>query len=303
MEQIVVNDSLKQEAAHQDTIKHDSLQTSLAKDSLTQTIIPNDSISQSAAKKESTQTSKSMLEAPVEYDAKDSIVYVAGKGLVYLYGDSKVDYQNLELTAAEIAISLDSSIVHAIGAPDSTGVMIGEPIFKQGSDQYDAKKISYNFKTRKGFVEQINTTEGDGFLTSESAKRTADGEMHIHHGKYTTCDADHPHFYLALTRAKVRPGKDVVFGPAYLVVEDVPLPLAIPYGFFPVNKSYSSGFIMPSYGDEMSRSFYLRDGGYSFAINDYIDLKLKGEIYTKAHVVSDGNRITTKVTDIQVTSI
>jgi len=105
--------------------------------------------------------------------------------------------------------------------------------------------------------------------------------MYVRHGKYTTCNAKHPHFYMALTRAKVRPGKDVVFGPAYLVVEDVPLPLAIPYGFFPFSKKYSSGFIMPTFGDESIRGFYLRDGGYYFAINDMIDLKLIGEIYTK----------------------
>ena len=125
------------------------------------------------------------------------------------------------------------------------------------------------------------TQQGDGFLISEESKRDAEGVMYVRHGKYTTCNAKHPHFYMALTRAKVRPGKDVVFGPAYLVVEDVPLPLAIPYGFFPFSKKYSSGFIMPTFGDESIRGFYLRDGGYYFAINDMIDLKLIGEIYTK----------------------
>ena len=105
--------------------------------------------------------------------------------------------------------------------------------------------------------------------------------MFLYHGRYTTCDLPHPDFYIAMSRAKVRPGKDVVFGPAYLVVADVPLPLAIPYGFFPFTSSYTSGFIMPTYGDESTRGFYLRDGGYYFAISDKMDLKLLGEIYTK----------------------
>lgn len=141
--------------------------------------------------------------------------------------------------------------------------------------------MAFNFKTKKGYITNVETTQGDGFMQSQHSKRAADGTLYLEHAKYTTCDAKHPHFYLALSRAKVRPGKESVFGPAYLVVADVPLPLAVPYGFFPFNKKYSSGFIMPSYGDETSRGFYLRDGGYYFAINDYMDIKALGEIYTK----------------------
>ena len=141
--------------------------------------------------------------------------------------------------------------------------------------------MAFNFKTKKGLISGVYTNQQDGYLTSEKSKRGADGNLFLQHGRYTTCDEPHPDFYLALSRAKVRPGKDVVFGPAYLVVADVPLPFAIPYGFFPFTKSYSSGFIMPTYGDETDRGFYLRDGGYYFAINDMMDLKLLGEIYTK----------------------
>jgi lipopolysaccharide assembly outer membrane protein LptD (OstA) len=150
-----------------------------------------------------------------------------------------------------------------------------------GQDTYENDTISFNFKTKKGLIRNVYTEQEDGFLNGKLAKRTATGEIYLQHGTYTTCDADHPDFYIALSRAKVRPGKDVVFGPAYLVVCDVPLPLAIPYGFFPFTKSYSSGFIMPTYGDESARGFYLRDGGYYFAISDKFDLKLLGEIYTK----------------------
>lgn len=141
--------------------------------------------------------------------------------------------------------------------------------------------MSFNFKTKKGYISNVATTQGNGFLKSNQSKRTDDGTLYLKDAQYTTCDAEHPHFYLQLTRAKVRPGRETIFGPAYLVVEDVPLPLAIPYGFFPINKKYSSGFIMPSYGDETSRGFYLRDGGYYFALNDYMDFKALGEIYTK----------------------
>ena len=141
--------------------------------------------------------------------------------------------------------------------------------------------MAFNFKTKKGFINNVYTEQQDGYLSSQHSKRDSSGVLYLEHGRYTTCDQPHPDFYIALSRAKVRPGKDVVFGPAYLVVADVPLPLAIPYGFFPFTKSYSSGFIMPTYGDESSRGFYLRDGGYYFAISDKWDLKLLGEIYTK----------------------
>ena len=150
-----------------------------------------------------------------------------------------------------------------------------------GSDTYDTDTIAFNFKSKKALINNVYTEQQDGFLTGARSKRDSTGAIYLQHGRYTTCDDPHPDFYISLSRAKVRPGKDVVFGPAYLVVCDVPMPLAIPYGFFPFTKSYSSGFIMPTYGDESDRGFYLRDGGYYFAVNDKWDLKLLGEIYTK----------------------
>ena len=243
--------------------------------------VVTDSVQTDSVAEDTAKVSKSVLDQPVEYTASDSVTFEAGLGNANLYGNSKVNYTNLELQADWITMNMDSSIVHAVGRPDSTGKVQNQPVFKQGSDQYEPERISYNFKTRKAFIDNVYTQQGDGFLISQESKRDAEGVMYVRHGKYTTCNAKHPHFYMALTRAKVRPGKDVVFGPAYLVVEDVPLPLAIPYGFFPFSKKYSSGFIMPTFGDESIRGFYLRDGGYYFAINDMIDLKLIGEIYTK----------------------
>ena len=223
------------------------------------------------------------IDAPVIYSADDSIVYDAATGTAYLYGNSKVNYENMKLASDKVYMNLDSNTVRATGTADSTeeGGIKGKPIFTMGKDEYKTDTMAFNFKSKKGLIKGIYTEQQEGFLTGEVGKRDSTGVIYLQHGRYTTCDKPHPDFYIALSRAKVRPGKDVVFGPAYLVVADVPLPLAIPYGFFPFSKKYSSGFIMPSYGDEKDRGFYLRDGGYYFAISDKWDLKLLGEIYTK----------------------
>ena len=223
------------------------------------------------------------IDAPVKYSAEDSLVYDAESGTAYLYGNSKVDYENMKLTSDKVHMNLDKSTVRATGTVDSTaeGGIKGKPVFTMGKDEYKSDTMAFNFKSKKGLIKGVYTEQQDGFLSGEVGKRDSTGSVYLQHGRYTTCDKAHPDFYIALSRAKVRPGKDVVFGPAYLVVADVPLPLAIPYGFFPFSKKYSSGFIMPSYGDESDRGFYLRDGGYYFAISDKWDLKLLGEIYTK----------------------
>ena len=242
----------------------------------------NKAIDDSLALDSLNRQKKNGIDAPVEFSATDSLIYESGTGMAHLFGDAHVKYQNMDLKSEKIYMCLDSSLVHATGARDTTtGEMVGTPVFQMGSDTYENDTMAFNFKTKKGLIQQVYTEQEDGYLTAEVAKRGANGELFLGHGRYTTCDDPHPDFYLAMSRAKVRPGKDVVFGPTYLVVCDVPLPLAIPYGFFPFTKSYSSGFIMPTYGDETERGFYLRDGGYYFAISDKMDLKLIGEIYTK----------------------
>lgn len=248
---------------------------SLQRDSLAMDSLGIDTLAADTAKK------KEPLDAPVIYEASDSIVFTKG-GYAHLYGDGKVNYQNIELTSAIISMNMDSSTVYARGVTDTTGVESGKPVFKDGDTPYESKTMRYNFKTKKGFINNIVTQQGEGYVTSEEGKKGANDEIYMRHGKYTTCDNhEHPHFYLQLSMAKVRPKKNVVFGPAQLVVEDVPLPIAVPFGFFPFNSSYSSGFIMPTYGDELNRGFYLRDGGYYFAISDKMDLKVLGEIFTK----------------------
>ena len=233
-------------------------------------------VTDSVGKKEK----KEALDAPVYYECTDSMVWSRG-GNAYLYGNSKVTYDNVELTADVITMNMDSSVVHAMGRKDSLGTDVGLPVFKDGNTPYESDRMSYNFKTKKGFISNVFTQQGDGFIMGGKAKKDSTDVFYSQDGKYTTCDAEHPHFYIQLTRAKVRPKKDVVSGPLYLVIEDVPLPVALPFGYFPFTSSYSSGIIMPTYGDEMERGFYLRDGGYYFAISDKLDLRLTGEIYTK----------------------
>lgn len=231
---------------------------------------------------DTTARKKSMLEAPVTYQASDSIV-LTGTNMAYLYGESNVKYQNIELQAERIEMSMDSSIVYATFALDSVGAEYGYPLFVEGEQQIEAKSMRYNFRSRKAYANEVLTQQGEGFLTAGVTKKMPDDAMNLINGRYTTCDEhDHPHFYIKMTKAKVRPGKDIVTGPAYLVIEDVPLfPIGLPFGFFPFSSTYSSGIIMPTYGDEMARGFNLRNGGYYFAISDYIDLALTGEIYTK----------------------
>lgn len=240
----------------------------------------NDSV---AAAEDSIRKSqkKSALEAPVVYEAKDSMTFFMGTKNAFLYGDANVKYQQIDLKSENIRMNMDSSIVHAAGAVDTLGKQFGEPIFKDGNDEYKMELLSYNFKTKKAYINNLYTSQEDGFITSEQAKKGSDGAYYAKGGTYTTCDEEHPHFYIRMARMKVHPGKSVFSGPAWLVVEDVPLPFALPFAYFPMTSTYSSGLIMPTYGDEYTRGFYLRDGGYYFALSDYMDLKVTGEIFTK----------------------
>ena len=240
---------------------------------LSDTLALSDSINGKKPKKDA-------IDAPVYYECTDSMVWTRN-GSAYLFGCGSVKYDKVELTAEVISMNMDSSVVHANGRIDSAGVKIGLPVFVDGGTPYESDRMSYNFKSKKGFINNVYTQQGDGFIMGGKAKKDSTDVFYSQDGMYTTCDAEHPHFYVKLTRAKVRPKKDVVSGPLYLVVEDVPLPLALPFAYFPFTSSYSSGIIMPTYGDETERGFYLRDGGYYFAISDKVDLRLTGEIFTK----------------------
>lgn len=256
--------------------------SALRRDSLQ--LLPSDSMAppDSVALADSTASKKAGLDAPVSYQAADSIVMTAGNW-AYLYGEGDVKYQQIELQSERIEMNMDSSIVYAKFGIDSIGDEFGYPLFKEGEQQYESKTMRYNFGTKKGYITDVITQQGEGYVTAGRTKKMEDDVLNMVGGKYTTCDEhEHPHFYIQMTKAKVRPNKNIVTGPVYLVLEDVPLyPLGLPFCFFPFSSSYSSGIIMPTFGDESTRGFFLRDGGYYFALSDYMDLALLGEIYTK----------------------
>jgi hypothetical protein len=180
-------------------------------------------------------------------------------------------------------MNMDSSLVFATFGKDTLGNEFGYPVFIDGQQQYESKSMRYNFGTKKGYITDVITQQGEGYVTAGRTKKTEGDALNMVGGRYTTCDEhEHPHFYIKMTKAKVRPNKDIVTGPVYMVFEDVPLyPIGLPFCFFPFSDSYSSGVIMPTFGDESTRGFYLRDGGYYFALSDYMDLAVTGEIYTK----------------------
>lgn len=225
---------------------------------------------------------KTGLDAPVDYQATDSIVMTAGNW-AYLYGEGDVKYQNIQLQSELIEMNMDSSIVFAKFGLDSIGQEFGYPLFTEGEQQYESKTMRYNFDTKKGYITDVITQQGEGYVTAGRTKKMEGDVLNMVGGRYTTCDEhEHPHFYIQMTKAKVRPNKNIVTGPVYLVFEDVPLyPLGLPFCFFPFSSTYSSGIIMPTFGDESARGFFLREGGYYFALSDYMDLAVLGDIYTK----------------------
>lgn len=259
------------------TVETDSLSITIP-----DTIATTGQDSLSITAQDSTSMEDQTLKAAVYYTAQDSMIFTSDN-MGYLYGDADIKYGKMGIKGEYITVDMDSSIISSTFGVDSLGKEFGLPVFTEGETEYEMKKVRYNFETRKAFINHVVTQQGEGNIVANEAKMNADNSFYMRNAKYTTCDRhDHPHFYLNLSKAKVRPDKDVVTGPAWLVVADVPLfPVVLPFAFFPFTKSYSSGIIMPSYGDEMTRGFYLQNGGYYFALSDYIDLAVTGEIYTK----------------------
>ena len=232
---------------------------------------------------DSTQQKKQQsIDARIEYTSQDSMV-VMGNGIAHMYGEGDLKYKTMELTAEYIRVHMDSSLLYAHGVHDTIeDEWIGKPIFTDGTDSYETDEITFNLRTQKAIILNAITEQGEGYIVAGKTKKAEDDVLMMSGGKYTTCDQhDHPHFYLKMTKAKVKPGDYIATGPAYLVVGEVPLPLAIPFGFFPFTNQYSSGLIMPNFGDDYSRGLYMQGLGYYFAINDYMDLELTGDIYTK----------------------
>ena len=276
-----------------DTAAVDSIIRSRSREARVGDSIPTDTTRRALSRINRDQAS-SDLTTSVTFDAKDSLVML-GQNNTYLYGDGNVQYGEFKLNAQEIRMELDKSTVYANGAVDSTGNLVGIPVFNQGSDEYESKEMSYNFKTERGYITDVITEQGEGYMMGGKSKKMDDGSFFLEDGKYTTCDDhEHPHFYFKITKGKMIPKKNIVTGPAYMVLADVPLPIALPFGYFPFSEDYSSGILFPSVGEDYNRGFYLRDGGYYFAISDYVDLALRGEIYTKGSWGISGHSTYTK---------
>ncbi len=225
---------------------------------------------------------KSPIEDEIKYSAKDSMRIVLADQQLFLYGEAKVTYMDIELTADYIVLDLANEEVFAKGTPDTLGKVVGKPNFKQGSQVFNADSLRYNFRTESGIIYHIITQQGDGYLHSEKTKRHPNEHIHIQDGKYTTCDAEHPHFYLALKKGIVIPDDKIITGMAYMVVADIPINfVGIPFGFFPNSNKRSSGLLMPTYGEEQKRGMYLRDLGWYQVLGDYADFTIQGDWYSK----------------------
>ncbi len=225
---------------------------------------------------------KSVIDDPVIYSSNDSMMIVVDESTVLLWGQGKVEYQDIVLESDYISSNLERQEIDARGSIDTLGNYSGRPKFKKGEEEFESDSIQYNTKSSKGLIYDVKTEEGEGYLHSELTKRQDDGTIHLKGGKYTTCDLDHPHFYIALTKAIAIPEDKIISGPAYLVVEDVPLPIGLPFGFFPSSSNRGAGIIIPTYGEETNRGFYLRDGGWYQPLGQYMDVTLLGDIYSKA---------------------
>lgn len=243
----------------------------------------NDTIQQDSSQNKGVRSkslSKGAVEKTVTYDAKDSIVVDIKNRMAYLFGDAVVYYDDLELHADFIQLGFASQELYASGVADSAGNIHGHPVFKQGETFFRAHEVKYNFGTTKGIITQVITEEGEGYIHGEKVKKLDDNTSFIRHGKYTTCELDHPHFEIAFTKAKVMPNDKIVTGPAYLSFGGVPTFLALPFGYFPIKKGRRSGLVMPTVGESSNRGFYMENLGFYFGISDNVDLLLSGDIFT-----------------------
>jgi hypothetical protein len=218
---------------------------------------------------------------PVYYDAEDSLLFDFVKQKAYLYGNAVIIYESINMTAEFVELDFENNEVFAHSITDSTGKETGKPIFKEGDEEFEADTIRYNFRTKKGIIKEVMTEFEGSFLHGSKTKMQPNRHVHMIDGKFTTCDLDHPHYYFSISKAKVIPNDKIISGPAFLVIEDIPTPLGIPFGFFPNKKGGTSGILIPEFGNEDNRGMFLKNGGYYWAINDFVDLTILGDIYSK----------------------
>ncbi|MBO5838533.1 MAG: LPS-assembly protein LptD [Bacteroidales bacterium] len=224
---------------------------------------------------------KAVLDARIDYSAEDSLTFFLDNKDVFLYNKAKIDYDKMKLESGFMTVNFDTKTLFAEGVKDSTDTITQAPIFKEGNAEYKSKELKYNFDTKQGLISNVFTKESDGYLHGEKVKKKDDRTMYISSGMFTTCDnEDHPHFGISFSKAKAITDDKIVTGPAWFSLMEIPLPVGIPFAYFPFTDGKKSGFLMPSYGNAANRGYYLRNIGWYFAINDYIDLALRGDIYT-----------------------
>ena len=224
--------------------------------------------------------SKGFLDSKVDYSALDSTTLDKTNKKAYLYNAAVVVYEDMKLTAGYIEIDFENHLVNATGIKDSTGNIIQRPIMEQGTDKFNAGEITYNFETKKGKIKDVITQQGDGYIHGRDIKKDSTNKYYVGHGKYTTCDLEHPHYYIGAKKIKIIPDDKIITGPACLYLADVPTPLALPFGFFPNKKGRASGILIPSYGESVALGFFLKDGGFYFGSGERVDLALRGDVYS-----------------------
>ena len=257
---------------------------SLRNDSIKKLLILVDSISTDSIKSDTSAVKpvkKSKLESRVDYSSKDSLRFEIKGQKVFLYQDADIKYQDISLKAAYVEIDFPKNQVHATGVPDSTGKPVGVPDFTQGSQNFKAKEIDYNYTSKRGLIKKVFTKQDEGYLHGTVVKKMENDVTYMKSGAYTTCDnQEDPHFSFQFSKGKVIPGKRVITGPAYMEIANVGTPLFIPFGYFPSKSGQRSGILLPTYGESKDRGFYFENFGYYFAISDYFDLQVQADIYT-----------------------
>ncbi|MBC5773888.1 hypothetical protein H8S95_07420 [Pontibacter sp. KCTC 32443] len=239
---------------------------------------PQDTIKQDSV---NLSAPKGDIETTIKYSARDSIQFEVARKVVHLYGEAKINYGTMSLEAAYIQIDYETNSLTATSLKDSTGKDIGVPVFADGAETYSAKRIAYNYKTKRGRIAEVVTQQGEGYIHSEVVKKNEANEFFGLHNKYTTCNLAHPHFYINAGKIKAIPNDKVMSGPFNLVIGDIPTPLGFLFGLFPTPKNNrSSGVIVPSFGENAVRGFYLMNGGYYLALNDYIGTTITGDVYS-----------------------
>ena len=240
--------------------------------------------------------SSSAIDQKVTYSAAGQIRRDIANKKIILTDKAVVNYGTVEIKADSMIFNMSNNLLFAAGRPDTSGTMTGTPVFREGSNEFKCDELTYNFKTKKALVKNIVTKQDEGLIHSSYTKLLEDGTSNISKSTYSTCDAEIPHFYINMPKARVYPGEKIISGPGNLVVEGIPLPLVIPFGYFPINTNRSSsGILFPSFGQERERGYSFKDMGYYFAASRYMDLSIKGDIYSNgtwlANAITNYNRL------------